>query len=105
MWGGCFANISEAVEGIAFHTMTETACNQMVDAILQQFYNGSRENYFVRVIGNTDAKHLFIPEVLQGMIVAWCYHYLEHHGYTHLEDTIKTTICWKTMYTYIYKNK
>jgi hypothetical protein len=40
---------------------------------------------------------LVIPKPLQGCAVMWYHHYLQHHGHTPLEETMKAAIYWKGM--------
>jgi len=40
---------------------------------------------------------LVIPKDLQDRAVAWYYHYLQHSGSIHLEDTLGGVIYWKGM--------
>jgi hypothetical protein len=45
---------------------------------------------------------MVIPKPLQRCVVLWLHHYLQHPGYTHLEETMQATMYWKGMRTTIW---
>jgi hypothetical protein len=38
---------------------------------------------------------MVIPKVLHNRVVSWYYHYLQHAGHTHLEETLHASMYWK----------
>jgi hypothetical protein len=44
---------------------------------------------------------LVIPKSLQKQVVQWYHHYLQHPGHTHLEETLRAAMYWKSMHTSI----
>jgi hypothetical protein len=45
--------------------------------------------------------NMMIPKPLQRCTVLWYHHYLQHPGYTQLEETMKAAMYWKGMHTTI----
>ena len=60
----------------------------------------SDKKYVISLVDNvrvlTENRKMVIPNSLkQHRIVAWYYHYLQHPGHDHLEETIRASMTWK----------
>ncbi len=42
-------------------------------------------------------KHLVITDYMRHQVVKWYHHCLMHPGHTRLEETLKSTLYWKTL--------
>ena len=95
-----FANRSEDEE-IYPLTVKEIAEKQRKDKSLRALQE--EEKYKVLLIENTkvlckDGK-LVIPKSLQAQMVAWYHHHLQIPGHSHLEETLRAAMYWKSMST------
>jgi len=96
-----FANRSEDDE-IYPLTVKEIAEEQHKDKSLRALQD--EEKYKVLLIENTkvlckDGK-IVIPKSLQAqMVLAWYHHYLQNPGHSHLEETLRAAMYWKSMRT------
>jgi len=92
-----FTNCSEQ-DVIYSLTVKETAQAQEDDAVLKKL--SKTDKYSTQLVEDTqvlckDGK-MVIPKVFWCRAVSW-YHYLQHPGYRHLEETLHVMMYWKGM--------
>eukprot|EP00804_Cyclotella_cryptica_P012269 CCRYP_013865-RA/>CCRYP_013865-RA protein AED:0.26 eAED:0.26 QI:55/-1/1/1/-1/1/1/27/164 len=91
-----FANRSKE-DVIYLLTVREIAEAQKLDASLKTM----KDQYSTHLLESTellckDGK-MIIPKDLQHRAVSWYHHYLQHPGYTRLEETLHAAMYWKGM--------
>jgi hypothetical protein len=98
-----FANCSEEDE-IYLLTVKEIVKAQKADTNLKHFFKSNavlNKRLELQLIENKSCichkERLVIPKPLQSCAVMWYHRYLQHHGHTHLEETMKAAIYWKGM--------
>ncbi len=89
-------------------TIVEIAAAQHADASLKHLFKRNAvidQGLEVKLIENTTCVckdgRLVIPKPLQVCAVKWYHHYLQHPGYTRLEETMNAAMYWKGMRTTI----
>jgi hypothetical protein len=98
-----FANCSEEDEIYAL-TVKEIVEAQKADKKLKHFFKSDAvldKGLELQLIENKSCichkGRLVIPKPLQGCVVMWYHHYLQHPRHTRLEETMKAAIYWKGM--------
>jgi hypothetical protein len=93
-----FANRSEEDE-IYSLTTVEIAAAQQADASLKHLFKHNAvidQGLEIKFIENMTCVckdgWMVIPKPLQVRAVKWYHHYLQHPGYTHLEETLNTAM-------------
>jgi len=80
-------------------TVKDIAQAQEDDSVLKKL--SKTDNYSTQLGGGTQVQckdgTMVIPKVLQHRAVCWYHHYLQHHGHTHLEETLHAAMYWKGM--------
>ena len=78
-------------------TISEIVEEQLKDKALQQQKVTSRweENLIENTYVLCKEGKLVIPKTLQHNAVAWYHHYLQHPGYTRLEEMLRAVMYWK----------
>ena len=93
-----FANRSEDEEVYPL-TVKEIAAEQQKDQTVCSLKNDTK--YETLLIENTQVLcregKLVIPKSLQHREVLWYHHYLQHPGHSHLEETLRAAMYWKSM--------
>ena len=97
-----FANCSKDEEVFPL-TVKEIAEEQHNDNSLRALL--SDDDYEMLLKENTKVLckngKLVISKSFQSQVVQWHHHYLQHPGHSHLEETIKAAMYWKSMRTTI----
>ncbi len=109
-WNLVFAHHKEEVE-IYLLTLTEIADAQRKDRELKVYFkkNAKMPQKDIGFHLIEDIKvlckngNLMIPASLRHRAVSWYYHYLQHPGHLHLEETMRSMMYWKGMRTTIQR--
>ena len=93
-----FANHS-VEEEIYPLTVSESAEERTKDTSLQKLKSTSNveETLIENTIVLCKNVKMIIPITLQKRAVAWYHHYLQHPGYTRLEETLRSAMYWKNL--------